>query len=192
MEISQLGLFALFLNSVIGGVALGVIYEMARGIRLILKMIIVPWSLPSAWLFGKELVFKYCRDFKKSRTDKLGQTVLYGVTVLLDLIFMSLAAALVILMSYAGNGGRMRWMIYIGFFLGAFLYMATFGRFFKNLLLATVIFIGNTIVALLKLVSVPAKNIKCKTKSILSKFKKSKPRKSKIKRKIKEDKRRKG
>ena len=150
MEISQIELFALFLYSSAGGLALGVIYEVARGIRILLTAVLAPGEVQPVRVFGKELSLRRRRETKRAGAGSLLKVALNITVIVIDVLFMTAAAVLVILTCYAFNSGRLRWMIYAGFAVGLFLYSVTLGLIVKGLIRASVIISANIVTALTK------------------------------------------
>ena len=138
MEISQSELFVLLIHSAVGGAILGLLYDLMRAARMIVK----------AALTSKETVLS--RPLEKNAQKSLladgkdlngfSRVACWLVTFMTDVFFMITSAVTVIMIAYACNSGRMRWMLLIGHAIGFVLYRNTIGkvttRFFAIVILA--------------------------------------------------------
>ena len=151
MEISQRDFFILLLYSGMCGGFLGIIYELFRAIRVAFVLALAPFWLPPVKLFGKNISVYRSDEAQiekintSSRETPLARVLIWLITFLGDIIYMFVWAVTVISVSYALNGGRIRWMVYVGLLVGFAFYRLTFGKAVKSMLLTVMILINNLI-----------------------------------------------
>lgn len=174
MEISQLDLFRLLIHSAIGGIAVGVMYEVLRTFRLVFEICLMPQKVPKPILLGRMSTKLFIPRKVETENGKKRRVshVLYGIIVFIcDIMLAMCAAVTLIIVSYAYNSGRMRWMIFLGFIIGFVIYIITVGRLLKAAIAVVVVCAARLTVKIFKLIGVPVNFIRKIIKSILSKIK---------------------
>ena len=117
MQISQLELFSLLIHSSVGGMFLAFVYELLFAVRYLLASVI-PKNAGGAQAVAKV----FCSVF----------------AFLADALFVIASAVALILIAYACNSGRMRWMLVLGLAAGFFACRVTVGRLIRIVLRAIV------------------------------------------------------
>lgn len=166
MEISQIGLFLLLVHSAVGGAFLGAFCEMLCTVRFFVKVILLPESddeHEESNADGKQP--------GSSKGSSVFRVILFFITVITDVIFMIASALMLIIIAYACNSGRMRWMLVLGMSVGFFAYRLTVGRLTRRIFSATILFLKKIIAGFVKATLAPLKKLKIKKKNkcILSK-----------------------
>ena len=156
MEISQLDLLALLLYSVPMGAAIALLYELFKTVGFVLRLMWLPGSVSPPTIFGKTPVGLAPRAKPPKRIAVIAYKTLRAVG---DTVFMILAAVGLIILSYACNAGRRRWMLYVGVVFGFFLFKNTFGKLMGKCLTTVTL-------ALAKLLSVATRAVVGRAKKI--------------------------
>lgn len=167
MEISQLDLFLLLLYSSAAGAALGGAYGVLRALRVMLKLLLIPHEVSSVSVFGKNISAPYV--VQKNR--RAAKAIFKIAEIILDILFMVTVAVSLVLVSYAFNAGRMRWMIFIGAAFGFCIFMMTAGKLFKTLSTVVLILAFNVLFNLCKILVKPVGFLKRKIKKYSLKIK---------------------
>ena len=167
MEISQLGLFSLLLYSVASGAVLGVAYGLLQAVRVMLKLLLIPCDVDPVSVFGKNISIRY----KAQKSRRAAKAIFKIAEIILDILFMVTVAVSLILVSYAFNKGRMRWMISVGAASGLCIFVMTAGKLFKTLSTAILILTFNVLFNLCKTLIKPIGFLKRKIKKYSLKIK---------------------
>ena len=169
MEISQLELFSLLAHSAVGGVLLGILRDVLNAFCLSFSLLL---AQQNETVLPKKLPKKLDEEMARLRERKIGRSrraAFWVFVAIIDIVFMMSSAVMLIVISYACNSGRMRWMLVFGLALGFFVYRSTIGRLVKSMLSVSAIAVRCLMVRIFKMMCAPFRvlNKKC----ILSKSK---------------------
>ena len=164
MEISQIDFLYLFFFSLVSGICLGVLYNALGIFRLVAEVVLAPQKLNPVIVFGRELGTPFCKwnendgEAKKVRLGvKVTNVVLGVLTALLDVIFMLSCAVGTVIVAYACNSGRLRWIIFAGELFGFFLYRCTVSKIVVYLAKVIILSFINISVKLCRMIAGPIK-----------------------------------
>ena len=128
MGYSPEALFRLFLESVLFGGILGIVYGLMPLLRLILFESCV---IRISERLERQLRFRA----KASCSESMVRSHLIRISVFLeDLLFCLTAAVGLLLLAFVGNEGRIRWLLPIGMLIGFLLFRVMLGRPMARLL----------------------------------------------------------
>jgi hypothetical protein len=160
MEISQLSLFSLLLHSAVGGAFLGALREMTKAVCLFFGMLASPRS-------GRELSGRLEKRIgertlaaRPERPNRLLRITRNLAIAAIDAAFMTAAAVVLIIIAYACNSGRMRWMIIVGFVLGFFVLRITVGRLIRKILRMLAVIAAVLVIKAVGVICTPFRMIK--------------------------------
>ena len=168
MEISQLGLFYLLVYSAFGGVLLGILCELMCSFRFALRSFLVPDKIGLPRLFGKEIA-PVKMSLKSKKSSAFARLFCEGLSIFADALFVIISALALILIAYARNSGRMRWMLVVGLAIGFFAFRTTVGKIIRRILCIAILIFRNILVRIVKFLCVPVRRTCAKLKCILSK-----------------------
>ena len=126
MELSQARLFALLLHSAIGGAFIGAFGDLLRAARMAVRALLTP--ITEEFPRPKEkraLIYVLDENNCKKVLPRIGCQIF---TLVADVIFMIASALMIIIIAYACNSGRMRWMLIAGHIAGFVFYRITVGK----------------------------------------------------------------
>ena len=176
MEISQSGLFLLFLYSAAAGGVLGAVYDAIR----ILRALVLP-NAPSGKINYSEIELPLIRKkVYKPPKKKLSRAAVGALVAIGDFIFMIVCAVTLILVAYTENMGRMRWLIPFGAAVGFAAYYFTVGKLVMKISGAVVFLIRAALVYVYTFAEIPVRFVIGKIKN-----RKRKPKDEKIKKRRK-------
>ena len=180
MEISQLGLFYLFVYSAFGGVFLGVLCELTCALRFALRLLLMPEKIDPPRILDKEMT-PVKMSVKSKKSSALARLLCESFSFFTDALFVIVSAVTLILIAYACNSGRMRWMLVVGLAIGFFAFRAIFGKIVRRVFSIVILIFRNILVKTVKFLCVPVRWIVSNIKCILSKknLKKKMKKKSK-------------
>ena len=138
IDLSQPLLMSLLLSSFIGGVLLGVVYEVMHFFKL---------------LFSTE---KNSSERKQAMLI-FNRAIIYALTFLTDVLFCLFFAVCAITLTYKMSGGVFRGMVYTAMLSGLFIYHLTLGRLFLKLNKKVVRLVRKAIGELIALIKIPLK-----------------------------------
>ena len=180
MEISQLGLFYLFVYSAFGGVFLGVLCELTCALRFALRLLLMPEKIDPPRIFSKSIT-PVRMSVKSKKSSAFARLMCELFSFFTDALFVIVSAITLILIAYACNSGRMRWMLVVGLAIGFFAFRATLGKIARRIFCVAVLVFRNILIRIVKILCVPVRWIGANVKCILSKknLKKKMKKKSK-------------
>ena len=148
----------------VGGAFLGAIRELIRAVSVFLELVLC--SSCSVELSGRleSAIGKCLPANRKNKPNCLSYTACTIVTAMLDVAFMVAAAVMLIIIAYACNSGRMRWMLILGFAIGFFLSRVTVGRLIRKILKVLAIVAAVLIIKTIKMIFAPI----CAIKNVFS------------------------
>lgn len=163
MEISQIGLFSLLLHSAVCGVLLGVFCDAWRLMRIAVRIAFDRNASNVSRPFCGEKITAFLAESPKATAA--ARALCSAVTFVADLICVIAASIVLIIVAYACNSGRMRWMTALGLLMGFALYSATVGKLVTRVSFVIMLALKKLILKKCRAIRRSLKCLKIKTKS---------------------------
>lgn len=161
MEISQIGYWQLLFLSAVYGTLLGFVYEVLRTLRTIAAISLTPYKIAFLPTFKWARVPRCDREATPCCTsERIGKVVYNIFLALIDTLFLIIAASFVIVLSYDLNGGRFRWMVFVGAAIGFVAYILTVGKVLCRAVTLMLLIVRSGVVGLFRTISAFASKIK--------------------------------